>query len=139
MRLLYKDSNILFIRFDKSEEVLTKLLELIKKQSIKSASLNAIGAVTDVAISFYDISTKKYLTKEFKDEYELVSLTGNISTFESSQIIHAHGSIADKNYKTYSGHITKIVVTGTCELTLFKMNKKLFREYDYQTGLKLLK
>ena len=56
--------------------------------------------------------------------FELTSLTGNITaeTVENEPIIHLHATIADKDFRTYGGHVFRAIVSKTIEVVLTVIN-----------------
>ena len=57
---------------------------------------------------------------------------------EEKPMIHLHITIADDEYHAYGGHVKKLIVGATCELTLFVSKERIERKYDEGTGLNLL-
>ena len=75
-----KRENIYVVRLEKDENIVESLKKFAKENNIKAAMVNGIGAVTDTKIGIYDIESKKYNETIFNDNYEITSLTGNITT-----------------------------------------------------------
>lgn len=133
----YKTESL--IRFDRDEEVISSLVGYCKKEKIYAGYFTAIGAASEVIVSFYNLKSKKYQDKTFKEEVEIVSVTGNIARVGKELRIHAHGSFAKDDYSMFGGHLQKLVVSATCEVHLTKLKGKMMREFDEETGLFLLK
>ena len=53
-------------RMDKGEEILAQIKEIALKESIKSASVTALGATNDFTVGVYKIGEKKYYTQTTK-------------------------------------------------------------------------
>ena len=53
-------NNTIVARFDKGEEVLTKIKEIALKENIKLANINALGATNDFEVGVYNVDEKKY-------------------------------------------------------------------------------
>jgi predicted DNA-binding protein with PD1-like motif len=135
------DKSLVICRIDRDQEIISVLKEIVRKQNIYGGFFKGIGAVKDVILSYYDLSSKKYIDKEFKGEYEIVSLLGNISYIYASDevLVHAHMAISDKNFVVYGGHLKKAIVSVTCELFILTVNDKLERVFNEEIGLYLLK
>jgi len=135
------DKSLIVCRIDKDQEIISVLKEIVRKQNIYGGFFKGIGAVKDVVLSYYDLSSKQYIDKEFKDDYEIVSLLGNISYIYATDevVVHAHMSISDKNFVVYGGHLKKAIVSVTCELFILTVDDKLERVFNEEIGLYLLK
>ncbi|MBI3260830.1 DUF296 domain-containing protein [Candidatus Berkelbacteria bacterium] len=94
-----------------------------------------IGAVGECELNFFDLKTKKYSTKKFKQELEIASLQGNVT---HDGIVHVHGVFSDRNMKTIAGHIERAVISVTGEIILLPLSGTLKRTLDQVTGLKLI-
>jgi len=75
-------------------------------------------------------------TRKFEGKFEIVSLSGTVSTNGS----HLHLSISDSNCVTYGGHLVEgTKVRTTCELVLGKIDGAAFhRRQDPRSGYKEL-
>ena len=60
----YKRSgNTYIIRIDRGEEIIEKLLAVVKKENIKLAHVEAIGACDYVKVGLFDVIEQKYHSK----------------------------------------------------------------------------
>ena len=138
MKIINKQKDFYFLRFDLGEEAIGGIKEFCRKQKIKSAYFSVIGAVSEVLLSFYNLKTKKYEDKLVKKELEITTATGNITHLRQEIIIHCHGNFSDNKMTVVGGHVKKMVVSGTCEVVFSVMDKKIMRAYDERTGLNLM-
>ena len=76
----FKDT--ILAKIDKGEEIIEKLMEICEKEKVKLANVNALGAVGDFTIGLFNTSEKKYYSTNYTGDYEIVSLTGSISTMD---------------------------------------------------------
>jgi uncharacterized protein len=139
MKVIIQDNTVSLIRFDKGDDVLAALSSLAEKENITAATFTAIGASGEVILSYYDIAKKEYVDREFREDLEIVSITGNVGRMDSKPIIHAHGVFSDREFKTYGGHLKKLIVSATCEVTLTQLKGEILRGFDNETGLNLMK
>jgi hypothetical protein len=135
---IHKD-NIYYLRIDKGEEVVNSLKAFCQKESIKSGIVSGIGATDDAVLGFFDTKTKKYAEKSFTAGYEISNITGNISEMNGEVYLHLHASLCDKHFQAFGGHLSKAVISGTCELTIITTELKIGRQYDEEVGLNLYK
>lgn len=138
MKIIIQKTDDYLLRFDRGEEVFALLKNFCNEQKITAASFQAFGAVEEVTISYYDLATKTYLDQTFHEDLEIVSVLGNISVRQDAIVVHAHGSFSDRAMQVRGGHIKKMIISATCELTLQKFEGKIERKYDEGTGLNLM-
>ena len=69
---------------------------------------------------------------ELKEDLEILSLNGTVS----SERIHLHISVSDKDLNTYGGHLEDgCIVNSTCELVILILDEYEFSKYyDEETG-----
>ncbi len=125
-------------RFEKGDELMSTLVKFISDNQKPFASFTLIGATTDVELGFFSLKDKAYHWRNFTGEFEIVGGVGNISLYEEKPMIHLHITIADDEYRAYGGHVRKLIVGATCELTLFTSKVEIERKFDEGTGLNLL-
>jgi len=105
----------------------------------------AIGATKEISIAWFDIHAKEYVQREIQQELEIISLLGNVAVgnglpaLEAGEVIvHAHGSFSDKDMQVMAGHVNKLIVGAACEIVLEKIEGKIEKGYDSETGLRLM-
>jgi predicted DNA-binding protein with PD1-like motif len=133
-----KFKNFYILKFSKGEEIQKSIGEFSKSQAKNGGFFIGIGAVERATLAHYSVQNKKYSQKEIKKPLELTNLTGNVCFSQGKIIVHSHAIFADKNLKTFSGHLVEAKVSGACEIIFFPFNKKIEKVYDKITGLKLM-
>jgi len=126
-------------RMDKGEEILAQIKEIALKESIKSASVTALGATNDFTVGVYKIDEKKYYANTFQGSFEIVSLTGTINTMDGEFYTHLHMSAGNDKGEVFGGHLNRAVVSATCEMVVDVLDGTVDRQYDPVTGLNLFK
>lgn len=134
-----KFGNSVVARIDKGEEILEKLQELSVKENIRLAAVSALGAVGNFTVGVYKTAEKKYISNTFSGDFEIVSLTGTISTMNGEFYSHLHMSAGNEKGEVFGGHLNKAVVSATCEMTLSVIDGEIDRAFDEETGLNLFK
>lgn len=132
-------NNTILARIDKGEEIIEKLMEICEKEKVKLANVNALGAVNDFTVGLFDTKEKKYFSKNYTGDYEIVSLTGSVSTMDGKLYNHIHMSAGDKENKVVGGHLNRAVVGATCEMFIFVVDGQVDRKLNQEVGLNLLK
>ncbi len=126
------------LRLMRGEPLMAQIAEFALSQKIPSAVVTGLGAIEKVRLGYYNLQTKSYVERLFKEDHELVSLMGNISYLEGKPIVHAHATISDSEQRAYAGHLFEAHVAVTVEVSLFQTNVPLQRKMDPEVGLNLL-
>ena len=130
--------SVFSVRLVKEEEVIQSFTQWASDQKIGFASFQAIGALKEVELGYYDLHKKTFLKKIFKDDLELLSGLGNISWVESqTPFVHFHASLGQRDYAVIGGHVfsAKVAVAFECFVTVYPV--KVFKKDDPDIGLKV--
>lgn len=131
--------NKIVARIDKEEEILEKIKEIALKENIKLASISALGAINDFTVGVFKVDEKKYYSNVFKGIFEIVSLTGTISTMNNEVYTHIHMSAGNENGEVFGGHLNRAMVSATCEMVIDVIDGEVDRYFDEEVGLNLFK
>lgn len=126
------------VRIDRGEEILEKVKELAEKENIKLATIAALGAVNEFTVGVFNTDEKKYYANEFSGAFEIVSLTGTISTMNGQFYSHLHMSAGNDCGEVFGGHLNRAIISATCEMTVTVINGEVDRYFDEDIGLNLL-
>ena len=124
-------------RIDKGEEVLTQLKNIALKEEIKLASVRALGATNDFTVGVFKVEEKKYYANHFTGDFEIVSLTGTISTMNGEYYAHLHMSAGDEQGRVFGGHLNEAHISATCEMVIEVIDGQVDRVRDEAVGLNL--
>ena len=127
------------VRIDKGEQIIQKMLEVCEKEKVILANINALGAVGEFEVGLFKTDEKKYYSEVHKGDFEIVSLTGSITTKEGKLYHHIHMSAGDKENKVYGGHLNYAKVSATCEMFIRVISGNVERELNEEIGLNLFK
>jgi len=129
-----------FLVFERGEELMTTLTRFCEENEMHWGQLQAIGAVEDVEIGFYDLENKRYVFRLEEGLFEVASMDGNISEIDERPVIHVHAVLSrcDETLETIGGHLRTARVAVTLELCLWNVSQPLLREPDEETGLNLI-
>lgn len=135
------------VRIDKGEELCAALLELAEKENIRMAGVTGIGASGDVTLGVFNPRIKEYKSVRYEGDYEIASVTGNLSRRDGKPYLHLHAVIGDPTRKfewhhnpsgvTYSGHLNAAVISATCELVIDVIDGEVGRKFSDDIGLNL--
>ena len=124
-------------RIDRGEEVLTQLKNIALKEEIKLASVRALGATDDFTVGVFKVDEKKYYANHFTGDFEIVSLTGTISTMNGEYYAHLHMSAGDEQGRVFGGHLNEAIISATCEMVIEVIDGQVDRLRDESVGLNL--
>ena len=113
------------------------LLNVSEKEGLKSGWVNGLGAISNIEIGYWDIEEKIYVKKTFDEDYELLSLIGNVSLVDNKPFIHTHISFSDTKFKVYGGHLFDAKVIAAAEFCIFTSEYHLHRKLNCDIGLSL--
>ena len=67
-----------YIRMDRDDEIISTILEICKKENIRSATFSGIGGCKDAEIQTFIPETGSFEEQRISGMLELVSLNGNV-------------------------------------------------------------
>lgn len=129
----------LIVRIDRGEEITAQLRRVAEKENIRLASVEALGAVNDFTVGVYNTAEKQYYSNRFQGAYEIVSLTGTVTTIDGGFYHHLHMSAANDQGVVFGGHLNSAVVSATCEMVIRVIDGVVERAPDLETGLNLFR
>lgn len=129
-----------FLILERGEELFATVKSFCEEHGIHWAQFQAIGAVEDVEIGYYDLPTREYVFREEVGPFEVSSMDGNITELNGAPVMHAHASLSrcDETLETIGGHLRKATVAVTLELCMWEVTQPLIRRYDDDIGLDLI-
>lgn len=127
------------LRIDRGEELITMLTAFLREHDIRCGALTGLGAVDAPELGLFTMKTREYLRKRFPGEYEIASLTGNVSTVDGAPFPHVHGLFTDADCRAIGGHVFSAEVAVTCEIDLVVYAGEVMRARDEETGLNLMR
>ncbi len=127
------------MRIVRGEEVLAQLKAMALKEDIKLASVRALGATNDFTVGVFKVDEKKYYANHFTGDFEIVSLTGTISTMNGEYYAHLHMSAGDEQGRVFGGHLNEAIISATCEMVVEVIDGRVERARDEEVGLNLFK
>lgn len=131
--------NTIIARIDKGEEITEKLKEIAEKENIKTAAVQALGAIGSFTAGAFKPLEKQYVSNEFKGNFEIVSLTGTITSLNGGFYSHLHISAGNEKGEVFGGHLNSAFVSATCEMVINIFPGEIERQFNEEIGLNLLK
>ena len=132
-------NNTIYIRMDRGDEIIGTIIDICRKEHIRSAMFSGIGGCKQAEIQTFIPETGTFETQNIEGMLELVSLNGNIVTDDNGEFFHhTHAMFSykvDGEHHTAAGHIKSITVLYTAEIELRPViGGPIKRKYDTETG-----
>ena len=134
-----KFGDTLIVRMDRGEEITEQLRAVAEKENIRLASVEALGAVDDFTVGVYNVAEKQYYSNRFQGAFEIVSLTGTVTTMDGQFYHHLHMSAGDDKGAVFGGHLNSATVSATCEMVIRVIDGTVERAKDPEIGLNLFR
>lgn len=126
------------IRLDPGEEIVDSVTAFCQTVDIPAASVSGIGAVSACEIGRYALSEKRFVSKAYEGEFEIIALNGNITKKDGEPYVHLHLALADEALNVHGGHLTSGVVSLTAEIVIKVLAGTLERSLHEETGINRL-
>ena len=131
--------NTIVARIDRGEEILAAVRKIAGAEHIQLASVSALGATNDFTVGVYNVDEKQYHANDFKGNFEIVSLTGTVSTMDGRFYAHLHMSAGDEKGQVFGGHLNRAVVSAVCEMVITVIDGVVDRRFSEEIGLNLFR
>ena len=128
-----------YVRLDRGEEIISSLMDICRKEEIKSATYNGIGGCMSAAIQTFIPETGDFETENIEGMLELLSIMGNIVTDDDGNYFHHTHAVysykEDGEHKMIGGHMKSTTVLYTAEIELRPVTGgSISRKFDPETG-----
>ena len=120
------------------DEAMSELQKFCNDYNLTASRFNAIGAFSKVTLGYFDWEKKDYEKIQIDEQVEVLTMTGDVTIFESSPKIHAHVVIGKRDGTAHGGHLLEAVVRPTLEIVLIESPASLKRRMDPDSGLPLI-
>jgi uncharacterized protein len=124
--------------FYKGDEVLSGLTDFAIQHKIEDAHFTAIGAVSGGTLAWLDPTNKIYHRISVSEQVEVLSLIGDVATFNGKPVVHMHAVLGKPNGNTIGGHVFELNVNPTLEVFVTVNATPLRKKPDDASGMKLI-
>ena len=122
------------------DEVMSCLAGFAGRERITAAQITAIGALSDVMLTYFDIEQKRYLEIPVNEQVEVASMVGDVALDpEGNPAIHIHAVVGKRDGTALAGHLGRGHVRPTLEVILNESPAHLQKVHDPETGLALIR
>jgi len=128
----------LVARLGHDEDLLAALTRLAAEEGIVVGAVQAIGALKEGRLAYYEQARKEYREFAVPGPVEIVSCSGTVSRRDGAPAIHAHLCLSDGDGHAVGGHLVAGCRIFACETVLVELlGPSLERGHDEVTGLPL--
>jgi hypothetical protein len=110
--------------------------EFAAREGIESAWFDAMGAVQDAELWYYDQDRQEYQSVTFEEPLEVAACVGNVALLDGEPFAHTHAVLSRPSGQAVAGHLNAATVFAG-EVYLRSFEEPLAREHDETTDLDL--
>ena len=124
------------LSFDNGADWRGELERFARANDVESAWFNAMGAVSDAEVWFYDQDDQEYAAVTFDEPLEVAACVGNVARLDGEPFAHTHAVLSRPSGQALAGHLDAATVfAGEAYVRTFA--EPLVREHDETTDLDL--
>jgi predicted DNA-binding protein with PD1-like motif len=132
------EEKVYAVIFRKGDEALSGLTDFAIQNKIEDAHFTAIGAVSGATLAWLDLSKKMYRRIPVNEQVEVLSLIGDVATFNGKPIVHMHAVVGKSDGGTMGGHVFELNVNPTLEVMMTVNTTSLKKRADEASGMKVI-
>ena len=132
------EEKVYAVIFSQGDEVLSGLTDFAIQHKIEDAHFTAIGAVSGGTLAWLDLAKKIYHRIPVAEQVEVLSLIGDVATFNGKPIVHMHVVLGKPNGGTIGGHVFELNVNPTLEVFMTVNTTPLRKKPDEASGMKVI-
>ncbi|RKY25126.1 MAG: DNA-binding protein [Planctomycetota bacterium] len=126
--------NTFVVRLEQGEDIVPALNAFCAEQAVTGAVLHGIGAVKEATLGYYSLEKEEYVRRDFRGEFEIVNLAGNVTVLEGKPFVHAHVALAGRDeqrpaddFKAVGGHLFRGIISATAEIIITSIGAAIRR------------
>ena len=124
--------------FGKGDEVLSGLTDFAIQYKVGAAHFTGIGAISGATVGWLDLGAKAYRPIHVAQQVEVLSMVGDVATFNGKPVVHAHVAMGKEDGSTVGGHLWEAHVNPTLEVFVSVDPVELKKKQDAESGMKLI-
>jgi hypothetical protein len=132
------EERVYSIVFLKGDELLSGLTDFAIANHVGNAHFTGIGAVSSATLAWLDLPKKIYQAIPVAEQVEVLSLIGDVATFNGKPVVHTHAVLGKHDGTTVGGHVFELNVNPTVEVFLTADTAPLTKRADDESGMKLI-
>ena len=134
-----KIDELFYIRMDRDDEVIEKILEVCRRESISSAVFSGIGGCKRAELQVFIPEKGTFETEQLEGMLDLVSFNVNVVRDNDGKLFHHTHALftfkKDGQHGIAGGHLKSTTVLYTAEIALRPtVDGSIGRKFDPETG-----
>lgn len=126
------------LRLESGDDILRSLQEFAAAKKLGASLIEGIGSLNKVKLGHYDFKTRQYKYETLEDDFEILNLSGNISSMDGNPLPHIHVTLGRRDFSAIGGHLDEGSVANMVEVVVWKLPRKLLKAKDDAIGLNVL-
>ncbi len=134
-----KFGDTIVLRLEVGEEIAESLAAPVRKRKAGTLPGQRLGRCRQITVGVFDTEKKEYFSREYQGDFEIGSLTGNITRKEGKAPTCTciwYSEIPRQNV-CVAGHLNRAVISATAELFVRVLPGSVGRRMDDEVGLNL--
>ena len=131
------DGDKIFVSLAPGDEIVNSITSVAHQERLGSGWVLGIGAMENLLVGYYNVPKQEYLEREYPGEYELLSLSGNISLKDGDPFFHPHITFSGEDFQVFGGHLFNGTISAAGEFVILTGQKAIPRRFNEQVGLAL--
>jgi predicted DNA-binding protein with PD1-like motif len=132
------EEKVYAVVFYKGDEALSGLTDFVIQHKVEDAHFTAIGAISGATLAWLDPPNKTYHRISVAEQVEVLSLIGDVATFNGKPIVHMHAVLGKPDGTTIGGHVFELKVNPTLEVFVTVDTAPLKKKPDDASGMKVI-
>ncbi|WP_255550970.1 DUF296 domain-containing protein [Granulicella sp. dw_53] len=132
------DEKVYAVVFQKGDEVLSGLTDFAIQHKVEDAHFTGIGAVSGATLGWLNLGRKVYHAIQVKEQVEVLSMMGDVATFNGRPVVHTHVVLGKHDGSTVGGHLWEMHVNPTLEVFVTVNSVPLRKRPDEASGMKVI-
>jgi uncharacterized protein len=114
------------------------LTDFAIQRKIEDAHFTGIGAISSATLAWLEPSKKIYHRIPVNEQAEVLSLIGDVATFNGKPIVHMHAVLGKSNGTPIGGHVFELNVNPTLEIFVTVNSTPLKKRPNDESGMKVI-
>jgi len=132
------EEKVYAVIFYKGDDAMSGLTDFAVQHQVDDARFTAIGAANGATLAWLDPAAKIYHRIPVTQQVEVLSLIGDMTTFNGKPIVHMHAVLGKPDGTTIGGHVFELDVNPTLEVMVTVNTAPLKRKPDDASGMKVI-
>jgi uncharacterized protein len=132
------EERVYAIVFYKGDDAMSGLTDFALQKKIKDAHFTGIGAISSATLAWLEPSKKIYHRIPVEEQAEVLSLIGDVATFNGKPIVHMHAVLGKSDGTPIGGHVFELNVNPTLEIFMTVNSISLKKRPDDESGMKVI-